>query len=636
MLRETFRRIRYWLSGGERASSLDEEMRLHVALRAEKLRNAGLPPGEAAREAQRRFGNNLLLREESRAMWSNNWLDDLASDVRIACRGLLRRPGFALSAILTLAIQIGANTAVFCVVNSVLLRPLPYPDPDRLISVSMKAPGAHGRTTATGDLLLSPSLYITLAEQNQVLLSIGVWSAGAADVTGFNEPEKVRTVALSDGTLQALGVKPLLGRGLVAYDHDPTGPATVVLTHGFWQRRFGADRDVIGRSVLVDSRPREIVGVMPAGFRVVDTDADLILPLRFHRGQLRHSGFGLQGVARLKPGVDLAAAKPDLARLIPLWIRSWPALPGVDPKAYEAWQMSPSLRPLKQAVVGDIGEVLWPVMSMMALVMLIVAANVAGLFLARMQARDPELATRVALGAGAGRIIREILTETTLLALAGGVLGLAAASAVVRYLAAAGPVGLPRLGEISVGFGTACFAMALSLIGASLTGLIPILKHRRSLSNPPTQSGNRSVGPNRGGSRVRDTLVIVQVTLAIVLLVGAGLMIRTFRALHQVDLGFREAARLQTAQISVPGKPDAVIGAESNIVEAIRSIPGVESAAFISEVPLDGGGRGWDAICLEGQRLSGTEIPPVRTLKSISPGLFHTMGTSLVAGRDFT
>lgn len=636
MLLEFIRRVRYLLADDSSYSDLDDEMRLHIALRAEKLRAAGLPPEQALREARRRFGNQPQLRERSREMWISEWLDDLARDARLALRALARRPWFTAAAVLTLAVGIGANTAVFSVLNSVLLRPLAYPDAEELVSVSNKAPGALGLASDSGDLLLSASMYFTFAEENRTLESIGVWSAGTATVTGFAEPEQASTVNVSDGTMRALRVPPILGPGFSPADYRPSSARKVVISNGYWLRRFGGDPSVIGRNLLVDSVSREIAGVMPAGFRVSSAAGDLILPMRFNRGELRLPGFGLQGLARLKPGVDTTAANADLGRLIPVWMRSWPTLPGVDPTVYESWRMTPNLRPLKQEVVGNIGDLLWIVMATIAVVMLIASANVAGLLLVRMESRQQELATRSALGASRGRIVRELMVESALLGAMGGVLGWMGASAAVRFLVEAGPALLPRLSEITVDGRAVWFTVAFSLCGGALAGLIPAAKYSRAQMASSLRSGGRSASASREGSRTRNGLVVGQVALAAVLLISAGLMIRSFQALRNVAPGFTDAQRLQTARITVPGKVEQVLRTQIDIVENLRSIPGVESAAYVSELPMDTIGRNWDAVCVEEQVLRGADIPPVRTYKNVSPGLFQTMGTPLIAGRDFT
>ncbi len=362
-------------------------------------------------------------------MNATGFFDSLGRDLRYSLRALRRNPMFTAVALLTLGIGVGATTAVFSVVNSVLIRPLPYPSADELVALQHTAPGAPGLATASGDLRLSPSMYFTYAEQNRTFKDMGVWFANLATVTGLAEPEQVRTLAMTDGALRALGVQPVLGRWLSQADQTPGGAGKVMLNYGYWQRRFGGETSVVGRSITVDSQPREIVGVMPRGFRVVDADPDLIVPLPFNRSQLILPPFAFQGVARLKPGSTIAEASADIARLIPIWNSSWPAFPGVNPRIYESWKITPALRPLKQQVIGNIASALWVLMGTIGIVLLIACANVANLLLVRADGRQHELAVRAALGAGWGRIVRELMLESVLLGLLGGALGLGIAYA---------------------------------------------------------------------------------------------------------------------------------------------------------------------------------------------------------------
>ncbi len=276
------------------------------------------------------------------------FLGSLARDVRYAFRGMRHNPMFTAVALLTLAIGIGANTAVFSIVNSVLLKPLPYPKADQLIGIWQTAPGAAGLANFSNGLRLSPSMYFTYAEQNRTFESLGVWASTSVSVTGLAEPEQTRAILVSDGMLQALNIPPAVGRWLVAADQMPGAPETVMLGYGYWQRRFGTDRSVIGRVIRVEERPRVIVGVMPRGFRFVNADAELILPVRFDRSKVILAGFGFQGIARLKPGVTLAEADADVARMVPIWINSWSNGPGTNPRIYETWRIAPALRPSKK------------------------------------------------------------------------------------------------------------------------------------------------------------------------------------------------------------------------------------------------------------------------------------------------
>src|SRR5215831_3520746 len=453
-----------------------EEIEAYVQTETDENIARGMTAGEARAVARRKLGNSTLIREEIYRMNTIGFLDSLGRDVRHGLRMLRRNPMFTTVAVLTLGIGIGANTAVFSVVNSVLMKPLPYPNAEELVAVWHKAPGAAGLASVSGDLRLSASMFTTYAEQNSAFQSIGIWSANSATVTGLAEPEQVRTIAVSDGALQTLGIPPVLGRWLSPADQTTGGPARVMLSYGYWQRRFGGDRSAIGRNVMVDSRAREIVGVMPQGFRFVNADFDLVVPLAFDRSKLRLPGFGFQCVARLKSGVTIAKANADIARLTPIWMNSWPAAPGVNPHIYEGWRIAPGVRPLKEDVTGSVGNVLWVLMGTIGIVLLIASANVANLLLVRAEARHQEFAVRAALGAGSGRIVREMLQESVLLGLIGGVLGLGLAYAGLRFLVSIGPGNLPRLTEISVDTWALGFNFAIALLSGVLFGLIPALK----------------------------------------------------------------------------------------------------------------------------------------------------------------
>ena len=458
-------------------------------------------------------------------------------------------------------------------------------------------------------------------------------------VTGVAEPEQVRAIYLSAGALDALEVRPALGRWLSQSDTTPGNQATVLLNYGYWQHRFGADPSILGRTILVDARPRLIVGVMPAGFRFVDEEADLIAPLTIDYAKLRLPGFGYQCVARLRRGVTITQATADIARLIPIWMRSWPAAPGINPLVYENWHIAPAIRPLKQEVVGSVGNVLWVVMATIGIVMLIVCANVANLLLVRAQGRQQELAVRAALGASRGRILGEVLAESILLAFAGALLGLAAAAASLRLLRALDPGSLPRLNEISLDWEGVGFAVAISLLSELVFGLLPALKYAGIGISTNLRAGGRGLSESRELHRGRSVLVIAQVAMALVLLLSAGLMIRTFEALHTVNPGFTNPGQIQIVRTTIPtsliSEPARVIRMQNEIVEKFEAIPGVSLAAFSNVMPMDGIPTNWDAIRSEGQDL-GKDIPPVRVFRYISPGLLQTMGTKLLAGRDYT
>jgi predicted permease len=601
----------------------------------------GFSPEEARRAARIQMGNMTNLREEVRSYGWENIVDTFLADLRYGLRQLRRNPGFTAVTVLTLALGIGANTAVFSVVNSVLLKPLAYPNSQELVAVHQDAPGAAGLLSVSDGLLLSPSMYFTYAEQNRAFQSFGVWDSGTANITGFAEAEQVRTVEVSDGALQTLGVQPVIGRWLSAADQQPRSADTVMLSYGYWKRHFGGDPSILARKIIVDSKLREIVGVMPRGFQFVDADFDLIQPLAFDRGKLILAGFGFHGIARLKPGATIPEANADLTRLLPVWMHSWSNGPGTNSVAfYLSWKITPTLRPLKRQVVGDVADVLWVLMGTIGIVMLITCANVTNLLLVKTEARQQELAIRAALGAGTWRIVRALLLESLLLGLFGGALGMVFAGGGLRFLRILGPANLPRLSEISLDARALLFTLGLSLLAALLLGLIPAFKYAGRRISLALRSAGRTASASRERNRLRHVLVVAQVALALILLVSAGLMIRTFQTLRTVAPGFARPEHLQIMRTSIPqslvAEPQRVTRIQNDICDKLAGIPGVTSVAFASEMPMEGIEPSWDTIAPEGMSDADADRQPLRMFKNVSPGFLQTDGTSLVAGRDLS
>ncbi len=632
-----------WLSGvfrrGKVYGDLAEEIRLHLEERTEQFIREGMSRNEAEQAARRSFGNATLLEERSREVWQLPWLESIGTDLKLVFRRLGKSPGFTVTVLLTLAIGIGANAAVFSVLDSVLFRPLPYPKPNQLVAVRLIAPGAAGLADFSSGLRLSPSMYFTFSEQNRTFQSFGVWFMATANVTGLGQPHEVHTASITDGVLQTLSVPPLLGRWLLPADQNPHGAKAIMLSYGYWQRRFGGDRSVIGRSIQIDSQLREIVGVMPQGFRLVNADFDVMAPLAFDRNNQKLAGFGFQGIARLKPGIAIAQADADITRMLPIWLDSWSNGPGIDShRFFEAWRITPVLRPLKQEVVGNVGNVLWLVMGTIGVVMLIACTNVANLLLVRADARRQELAIRSALGAGRGRIAWELLLESLSLGLIGGVVGVGIAYEGLRLLVAIGPTDLPRLGEISLDAQSLGFTLALSLLSGLLFGSIPTLRYAGARMPPALRGAGRTASISRERQHSRDLLVVAQVAMALVLLVSAMLMIRTLQALRTVEPGFTQPEHLQTMRISIRASlvadPQMVTRIQNNIADRLAAIPGVTSVGFASAMPMEGIEANWDSIFIEGQSMS--EVTPLRLFKYVAPGFFRTAGTRLVAGREFT
>jgi putative ABC transport system permease protein len=544
---------------------------------------------------------------------------------------------FTSVALVTLALGIGANTAIFSVVNGVLIKPLPYPEARQLAGVWHLAPGIAG---IAGDINCSPTMYFTYREQSRTFQEFGLWSNDGVSVTGAGDPEQVQALDVTYGTLQALGVQPAMGRWFSQADDTPGAPDTVLLTYGFWQRHFAGSPSTVGRTLTVDAKPHIIIGVLPQNFRFLNSHADLILPMQFDRSKVFLGNFSYQGIARLKPGVTLEQANTDLARMLPIWLKSWPPPPGFSLALFESAHFAPKIKPLKQEVVGDIGVTLWVLMGTIGLVLLIACANVANLLLVRAESRQQELAIRAALGAGWRRIAGEMLLESLTLGVLGGALGLALAYAALRMLIAHGPATLPRLGEIGIDPLVLGFTLVVSLLAGFFFGLIPAIKYAGPQVASTLRGGGRTMSHGRERHRARNTLVVAQVGLALVLLIGSGLMIRTFQALRSVQPGFTHPEQVQLMRISIPDtqvkEPERVMRMENDMMDKLAAIPGVASVAFASNAPLEGINQQSDLLYARDKTYSAGQIPPVRAFRYISPGFLKTVGTALIAGRDFT
>ena len=549
-------------------------------------------------------------------------------------RRLRHSPTFTAVTLLTVGIGVGANTAMFSVINGILLKPLPYRDSAALVGVWQTAPALNIK-----NLEASPSDYFTFRDENRSFEHIGVWNSGSVSVTGLGQPERVQSLFVTEGTLNALGVQPALGRWFTPKDDSPESPDTVILTHGYWQRRFGGEASVIGRRLLVDGKAREIIGVMPQDFRFLEEKPSLILPMRFNRSKTFLGNFSFNPLARLKPGVTVAQANADVGRMIPMVNTKFPAPPGFSVKLFEQAGIRPMVRPLIEDIVGELGKVLWVLMGSIGVVLLIACANVANLLLVRAEGRQQELAVRVALGASSSQIAGELLVESVFLGLLGGVAGLGLAYAALRLLAAIAPAYLPRLENITIDAPVLLFTLAISLLAGLLFGLIPVIKYATPRVAASLRAGGRTLSQSRERYRARNTLVVLQTALAVILLIGSGLMIRTFQALRHVHPGFTGAAELQTLHLDIPEaqikEPERVVRTFQEILGEVSAIPGVTSAAFSNSVPTDGN-NSTDLLYTEDRVYAEGQLPPLRRFKFVAPGFFETMGTRLVAGRDVT
>jgi len=635
-VRRLFHRLTSWTTSAQDEELLRAEIEEHIVMQTAENVRAGLSPIEARRQALLKFGNVEALKELYRDQRGLPFIETLVGDTRHALRRMRKAPGFTAAVIVTLALGIGANTAIFAVIESILIRPLAYPQAEALVGVWHTAPGLPGLPR----IGLSPSMYFTYREENRSFEQFGLWSSGGASVTGVAEPEMPRALFVTYGVLDTLGIKPLLGRGFSQTDDTPGSPETVMLTYGYWQRRFGSDTSIVGRTLTIDSKPRTVIGVMPEAFRF-QRDPELILPQRLERSTQFLGGFGYQGIARLKPGVTIEHANADVARLLGVWLNAWPPNPGIDRAVFQNARVGPTLQPLKQDVVGDISTALWVVMGTLGLLLLIACANVANLLLVRAESRQQELAIRAALGAGRGRIAREMLVESITLGVLGGTLGLGLAYAALRILVVRGPDTLPRLNEIGIDPLVLSFAFGVSLLSGVLFGVIPIVKYAGPGIATALRGIGRTFSHDRERHRARHILVVVQVALALVLLIGSGLMIRTFQHLRSVQPGFTRPEEIQILHSMIPmaiaKEPERVMRMQHEILDKLAAIPGVTSVGFGSRAPLESFlGVAGNPIDAEDKTFAKGRVPPLRQIRRIAPGYFKTMGTRVVAGRDFS
>jgi predicted permease len=492
-------------------------------------------------------------------------------------------------------------------------------------------------------------MYLTYRDQNRSFEHVGLWTDSELTLTGLGEPEQIRVLAVTKGILHALAVQPALGRGFSDTEYLPgaDGPAPVILSHAFWQRRFGGDKSALGRTLLLNSRPSRIAGILSADFRFLNLtlQPDVIGPIQIDTNrivtwdtvnQIILDNLNYNGLARLKDGVTLSEANADLARLLPIWIEAWPARPG-QREAVTSWRVTPALRPLKNEVVGDIAGMLWLLMGTVGAVLLIACANIANLLLVWADERRPEFAIRAALGAGRGRIAAALLHESFVLGAMGAVVALPFAYAGLKFFAVVAPANLPRIKDIAIDWPVVAFSVASAIL-SSLLCSIPALRQAFHY-NTALGSGTRSGTASRERNRTRTALIAVQVALALVLLVGAGLMIRTFQALTAVDPGFTDPEKIQIGRIFIPPavipEPERFTRAYRDILERITALPGVTAAAFGAGMPLEG--RAFlSSISVQDRPDAVGEAPPTRSFNSISPRYFETLGIRLVAGRDIT
>lgn len=633
MWRQLTRGLHALTHRGDADRDVAEEVESYLQQAAEAHLARGLSPEQARRAAALEMGSVTAVHEQVRASGWENVIDTAIRDVGYALRRLGQRPGFAATSLVVVALGIGAPTAIFSVINGVLLKPLPYVESDRIVGLRHTAPGLH-----IEDLNLAASLYYTYAEEGRAFEDVAMWSPDTVSVTGIREPEESPVLVVTHRFLPILRVQPALGRAFSRVDDDPAGERTVILSDSYWLSHFGRDRSVLGRRIMLDGNAHEVIGVMPQSFEFMDGKFSMLLPLRTNRGDIRLISFCCRGIARLKPGVTISQANEDVGRMLAIAPAKFPLNPGARSDTWTAARMAPRVRLLKDVLVGDAGNTLWVLMGTVGIVLLIACANVANLLLVRADGRQHELAIRAALGAGWRRIAGELLLESALLGIGGGAFGLALAYGALRILAVSDLATLPRIHNVSIDLTVLAFTIAISLAGALAFGLIPALKYGRPRAAGALRSEGRSLSGSKERGQARNTLVIVQVALAVVLLVGSGLMIRTFQALRHVDPGFSGAQQVETFRFSIPEtqvkEDERAIRMEETILHRVEAIGGVSAAALTSTRPMERGSN--DPVIAEDRPDRAGTIQAVRRFKYVSPGYFATVGAHLLAGRDLT
>jgi putative ABC transport system permease protein len=617
-----------------RRRHLDDELRqevdTHLALIEEEERAGGASEGAARRLARERFGSALIHRERALDTVIMTSVESAWKETAFAARRLLRSPAFTLAAVLTLALAIGANAAIFGVVERVLLNPLPYPDSDRLLDLDH---GAHRLNLPSG-MGITRGYYFQYLERARTLEGIALFNSGDETITGDGDPARIRVTRATTSLAPVLRVWPETGRWFTDDEGKPGAPLRVVLSHGLWMRRYGGDPHIVGRSITFSGVQAEVIGVMPASFAFPDARVEAWLPQQITRSM----GFGIwlyAAVARMRDGVTVEQVRTELNPLIADIEHAFPG----DSFAVgnsEGIGVVSTARTIKEATIGGIAAALWMVLASVAVVLLVACANVANLFLVRSESRQREVAVRLALGAGRAGIARYFMAESVLLSVTGGAVGLALAWGAVRLLVSTGPATLPRLGEIRLDGLAVAYTLLLSVVSAVAFGAIPLL-HGAPLASTLNEGG-RGNTTGRGRHRARRFLLGAQVAMALVLLIASGLMVRSFQKLRDVNLGFNPASTLvfnvALPATAYPSRASAV-AVHHQVLDRLSVIPGVTAASASTCLPLSGGCFG-NTMLVRGRPQLPNVTPPPVVFRAVAGGYFETMGIRVVRGRTIT
>ncbi len=606
---------------------LDADIRDHIERETQDNIDRGMSPQDARSAAHRKFGNVTLVKEETREVWSFTWLEHLLADIRFGLRMLRKSPGFTAVAMLTLALGIGANTAVFSLVYAVLLQPLPYKNPARLVVLNETTP-------KVGTVSVSYQNFLDWRTQSHSFSQMTAVHQSNFNLAGISQPENISGDAVSPEYLSMMGVRPFLGRDFSASE-DKAGTAPIVLLgYSLWQSHFGGDPDAVGKTISLDGRAFTIVGVLPADYRGFDK-TDVMLPIGVwvtdnpEGASSRGERGDMVAIGRLAPGVTFQQAKTEMEGIAARLAKEYPATND---------RFGVALQAIRDAFVGDAKPAIFLLFAAVLFVLLIACANVANLFLVRGASRTKEVALRIALGASSGRIIRQMLTESFVLSFLGGVLGVALAVAGNRGIAELIPQDMMPPGGVNLNGAVFGFASVVVILAAFLFGLAPALHATRPDVQVELKEGGRTASAGAAQNRLRGALAVAEISLALILLVGAGLMMKSLYLLLQVDPGFRTdrvltlTMDLRTQQYA---KDAAVLNFWQALLDRVRALPGVESAAVGTVVPLTESHSRSD-VTIEGMAAPAPGDYPHPDVHLVSPGYAETLGIPLLRGRAFT
>jgi putative ABC transport system permease protein len=625
-VRAWFMRLFGVMASAKSERDMSAELESHLQLHIDDNIRAGMTPAEARRRAVIALGGLEGTKEAIRDRRGLPMFESLIRDLRYGARTLIKSPGFAIAGIVILGLGIGVNTAIFTVVNAVVLRPLPFPDADRIMRVWQTPP----QSTFAGQEVfpLSPANFIDWDAQNQVFEKMAIYQAGRRTLTGQGDADAVIVYRGSAALLPILGVSPVIGRGFTAADDGDAVSRTALLANAFWQSRFGGDRSVIGRTITLDRVPYTVIGVVP-DMQAFMESAQVYVPLSWTAAnRATRANHNYRGIAKLKAGIDVARANADMDAISK-------RLEAQYPDENKDW--GTLIRPLQEDMIGDARSSLLLLLGSVVLVLMIACANLANLMLVRTHGRAKELAVRGALGASRRRVIQQLLAEGIVLGIGGGLAGLAAAYAGVNVLKTAFENALPRANEVVVDGRVLAFTVAIAVASGLLAAFVPAWRLTGRDANDALKSGPGRGNSSGGDGKVRGLLVISEVALALMLLIGAGLLMRSLTGLRGVNPGF-DPSNVLTGIVDIPeakyATPEARNQFFARVMDNIRGLPGVASAAWIDSVPMQGGSTQYVAV--EGQPAMKESEMPVVAVRLPSPGYFKTARIQFVSGRDFT